>query len=70
MRVFSEDIGKIKYKSMYDLKSYGPAAYPGQYFWILRLKFSSSWDSLMAYEPETQSMVFKEWKPYSLYEYA
>ena len=31
---------------------------------------SNEWDSLIAYEPDTQSIIFKEWKLIEAYEYA
>ena len=31
---------------------------------------SDRWDSLSAYKPDTQSIIFKEWKPLAVYEYA
>ena len=70
IEILPDDLDKIKYKSIYDKPGYGTAAKKGEYFWILRLKVSNDFDSVEVYKPESQSIVFKEWFIFCLYEYA
>ena len=72
IRILPDELKKISHKSFYKepITGYEECATPGYFWYIPRLQFNDSWDRISIHNPETQSLLFKDWCVCGICEFA
>ena len=72
MKISPDDLKKISYKSFCEKPFTGNenCCIPGSFFYIPRLQFTDSWESITSYKPESHSILFKDWYILTFCEYS